>query len=186
MISKGVHNFPLSVDTCRQIDRFVLCRQIVDLVQNFYVGSPLGDLNPLSYPRSKKKHDLHLLVKNYASALFLTMLFLLARPRPLVRRGSPPNTNLAIRRQRGDGSGSSLAAAWRRRRQRGSSAVAVSSTMAAALRHRGHGGGSAAAAARRRQRGSGGGSGSAAAVASLAAAASALRQRGVGGGGSAA
>ncbi len=43
-----------NLSTCRQIDRFVLCRQTVDLVQNFYVGSPLGDLNPLSYPRSKK------------------------------------------------------------------------------------------------------------------------------------
>ncbi len=40
--------------TCRQISRFIFFRQIVDLVQNHYVGSPLGDLNPLSYPRLKK------------------------------------------------------------------------------------------------------------------------------------
>ncbi len=84
----GVKNRQIrNLSTCRQISRFILCRQIVDLVQNFYVGSPLGDLNPLSYPRSKKTWSPPSR-QHYASALFLTMLFLLARPRPLVRTGS--------------------------------------------------------------------------------------------------
>jgi hypothetical protein len=34
--------------------RFVFMQQIVDLVQNSYVDSPLGDLNPLSSPRIEK------------------------------------------------------------------------------------------------------------------------------------
>ncbi len=52
--SRGNNQQIWNLSTCRQINRFVLCWQIVDLVQNFYVGSPLGDLNPLSYPRLKK------------------------------------------------------------------------------------------------------------------------------------
>ncbi len=36
------------------MSRFVFFQQIVSLVQNFYVGSPLGDLNPLSSPRIEK------------------------------------------------------------------------------------------------------------------------------------
>jgi hypothetical protein len=43
-----------NLSTCWQISRFVFFQQIVDLVPNFYVGFPLGDLNPLSYPRLKK------------------------------------------------------------------------------------------------------------------------------------
>jgi hypothetical protein len=36
------------------MSRFVFFQQIVGLVQNFYVGSPLGDLNPLSSARIEK------------------------------------------------------------------------------------------------------------------------------------
>ena len=37
--------------TCRQMSRIDFFQQIVGLVQMFYVGSPLGNLNPLSSPR---------------------------------------------------------------------------------------------------------------------------------------
>ncbi len=36
------------------MSRFVFFQQIVGLVQIFYIGSPLGDLNPLSSPRIEK------------------------------------------------------------------------------------------------------------------------------------
>ncbi len=45
-----------NLSTCRQMSRFVFFQQIVDLVQIFYVGSPLGDLNPSLFPEDRKTH----------------------------------------------------------------------------------------------------------------------------------
>ncbi len=63
-----------NLSTCRQMSRFVVFQQIVGLVQFFYVGSPLGDLNPLSSPRIEK---LMIFPTSNASA---------ALPPPLLRR----------------------------------------------------------------------------------------------------
>jgi hypothetical protein len=37
-----------SVHMCRHLSRFDFFQQVVGLVQKFYVGSPIGDLNPFS------------------------------------------------------------------------------------------------------------------------------------------
>jgi hypothetical protein len=43
-----------SVDMSTNNEQICFFQQIVGLVQTFYLGSPLGDLNPLSSPRIEK------------------------------------------------------------------------------------------------------------------------------------
>ncbi len=41
-------------EICRYVDKFEKNRHVVGLVQKFYVGSPLGNLKPISSPVGKK------------------------------------------------------------------------------------------------------------------------------------